>query len=105
MSWKFKICDNCAKRCPIADPQAFTNKTSFRCKFSVSVHVTQAVRGLIYICAAVKSSIESGIGTTKSADVFTYSCQVPSPRNGNTRLPIRSLETKAPTSSTIPTPS
>ena len=89
----------------MADPQAFTNKTSLRCKFNVSVQVTHAVRGLIYICAAVKSSIESGIGTTKSADVFTYSCQVPSPRNGKTRLPISSLVTPAPTSSTIPTPS
>jgi len=40
-----------------------------------------------------------------SADVFTNSCHVPSPRNGNTRLPRNHLETDGPTSSTIPTPS
>src|SRR5690625_3606071 len=91
--------------CPIAEPHALTNKTSFGFSFNISVHTTHAVIGLIYICDAVKSSIELGMVTVKSADAITYSCHVPSPRKGNTRLPIRFCETDAPTSSTMPTPS
>src|SRR5699024_3021835 len=105
INWKPIICDNCAMIRPIAEPDAFTSNTSFEVNFKVSVQMTQAVIGLIYICAAVQSSIESGIGTTKSTDVFTYSCHVPSPRNGSTLWPMSCLDTEQPTSVMILTPS